>query len=118
VFAYERLQLGYEVTCASKRKIRLGAVLESAQPLLFEPGRFLGREWFVDHVGQSGTAPQRERRVERRRRIGGLAACQLLTSLLAEPLEPDEIELTGLDPQLVAGRTSREPPLSQQLSQA
>jgi hypothetical protein len=116
--AYERLQLGYEVTCASEREIRHGTVLEGPQALLFEPRRFGGRKWFVDQVGQSGAAPERERRAERRRRLGGLAAGQLLTSLLAEPLEADEIELAGLDLQPIAGRTSRESPVSEQFSQA
>ena len=102
----ERLELADEVGVPPGGEVGLDPVLERRGPELDEARRLEPRELAVD-VGQGRPVPQRERLPQARGRLLRLPA-ERPPPLVAEALEPREVELPVLDPERVPRATGGE----------
>ncbi len=101
-----------------EREVGVDPELDCSQPDLLEPGdRRLG-EALVGEVRERRASPERQRVAEPLRRVGRQAAGEQAPSLVHEALEAVEIELVGLDPDDVAGRSGRQHVLRKRLAQS
>jgi hypothetical protein len=66
----------------------VGAALEGDQPQLLQPGRLAARPGRPGDLGVGGAAPQRQRPVERRVRVGGPAGGEQRSRGVDRGLEP------------------------------
>jgi hypothetical protein len=97
-------ELGNKLAEALEREIRLDAVFERLETELVQPAR-IGRECFlVDDVLERHPPPEGQSAPKQLGRPVGLAFDHGL-SRAYEPLEAGRIELIGIDPERVAGRT-------------
>ena len=99
VLGHELLELGHEHGVAAERELRVDAQLDRLQPQLAEMGG-CGGDRLAGEVGERLAAPERERLVEQRHRLGRLGGA----GRVDEAAELVEVELARLDAQHVAGR--------------
>ena len=92
--------------CRPEAEVGLDPILERRGPELDESGRLEPRELAVD-VRQGRPVPQRERLPQTHGRLLGLPA-ERPPPLVAEALEPREVELPVLDPEHIPGTAGRE----------
>ena len=100
MFLHERRHLGHDLCVPSQLEVGLDALLEGAEPLLFQPRDRRLRERVVGEVCKRRPAPQRERLVQLVRSDLRIRS----RGLVAQPLEAVEVEPAGLDPQRVPRR--------------
>ena len=104
----EPFELGRELPVPAERELRLDPLLDGLDAQLLEPGALGGGERIVRELGQRGSAPELERLAERRRRCRGVAVGEQPAPLPEEPLEPQRVDLAGVDFEHVAGWSSRQ----------
>ena len=114
----ECLELPDQLVVAPKCEVGVDPKLQRCQPNLFEPGDGSLSELLVGEVRECWSSPQSEGVAEPRRRIGRKAASQQSPRFVDQPLEPVEIELVGLDPDEVSGRSGRQHVLRKRLSKS
>ena len=95
----ERCELAHELRMASYRQVGFDAFFQRAEAQLIEARDRRLREGVVGEVGKRGAAPQAECFPQRGRGSGGLG----VHGFFAQPFEAVEVELSGLQPQFVAG---------------
>ena len=100
VLLRESRDLGHDLCMPSQLEVGLDALLQGAEPLLFQPRDRRLRERVVGEVCKRRPAPQRERLVQPVRGTLRIRSRRLV----AQPLEAVEVEPAGLDPQHVPGR--------------
>jgi hypothetical protein len=83
-------------------KLGLDAILQSGEPQLGEAGDLGLRERLEGEVGQRLSTPQRQSRVQQRRRLLRCGA-EDLSRLSDQPLEPNRVDLALIQGQQVAG---------------
>jgi hypothetical protein len=98
----QRLELAREVEVSPQGEIGVDPTLEGGEPQLLEPDDGRLGERFVREVHERRAAPERERGTQQLGRPVRLGIGERATPLLDEPLEAVEVELLGLDPQLIA----------------
>ena len=103
VGGHEGVELGDEGDVAARLEPGGDARLVCPEPCLVEARRVGARELLAGQVGQRGPAPEPERLVVRPR--------------VDELLEPLGVELAGLDPGEIAGRTGHDPVGAERLAQ-
>ena len=118
VLGDECLELADQLVVAPEREVGVDPELDRCQPDLLEPGdRRLG-EALVGEVRERRAPPQRQRVAQPLRRVGRQAAGEQAPPLVHQPLESVEIELVGLDPDDVAGRSGRQHVLRKRLAKS
>ena len=100
----ERAQLSDQLDVTTEREVGLDPLFERRQPDLLQPSDGDLRERFVVEVGQRRAAPQREGIAQKLARLPGIARCAGESCLLAQSLEPAQVELIGRQADQVAGR--------------
>ena len=113
VLGDERLELPDQLVVAPECEVGVDPQLQRGEPDLLEPGDGRLREALVGEVRERRTPPQRQRVAQPLRRVGRQAASEQAPPLVHQPLEAVEIELVGLDPDDVAGRSRRQHVLRQ-----
>jgi hypothetical protein len=106
---HELLQLADELGAAAHGQLRLDAILHRGGAEVLEARDLRRRQRLEGHVGERGPAPFVERCAQARRRALGAPGGQRPPPVLAQPLEPPEVELVRLDPQAVAGGAADQP---------
>ena len=118
VLGDECLELSDQLVVAPEREVGVDPELDCCQPDLLEPGdRRLG-EALVGEVRERRAPPQRQRVAQPLRRVGRQAASEQAPPLVHQALEAVEIELVGLDPDDVAGRSGRQHVLRKRLAKS
>ena len=113
----ECLELSDQLVVAPECEVGVDPELDCCQPDLLEPGDGCLGEALVGEVRERRAPPQRQRVAEPLRRVGRQAAREQAPPLVHQPLEAVEIELVGLDPDDVAGRSGRQHVLRKRLAQ-
>ena len=114
--ATRALQLPGDVAMAAERELRVDPVLDGEQPELVEVcGR--GRGERLRELTERGPAPERARGREALGRRGGVAVGQRLAALLAQPLEPQQVDGLRRDLEPVARRARLQRPARQDLAE-
>jgi hypothetical protein len=103
VLGDQRLQLPDDRGVAAKGQVGLDPVLHRRQPQLGQPCDLPFGEGLVRHVGKGRAPPQRQPLGQQRRRGVGAAGRQGGMAFGGEPLEPDRVDLLGVDREQVAG---------------
>ena len=116
VARHERLQLPHDVAMAAERELRIDPVLDGDEPQLVEV-RGRGRGERLRELTERGPAPERARRREALGRRDGVAVGQRLAALLAQPLEPQQVDGLRRDLEPVARRTRLQRPARQDLAE-
>ena len=107
---HQLLELGHELGAAAEHELGLDTILDGGGPQVLQP-RDLGRcERLERHVGQRRPPPFLERGTQARRGALGPVGGERPPALLAQPLEPRQVELVALDAHAVAGSAGHEPP--------
>ena len=88
----EGLQLADQLRVPTKGEIGVNSILESRQPQILKPLALDPRERLVE-LGQCRTTPERERLLQHLCGTLGLGA----PGVRQQPLEPQQIELLGVD---------------------
>ena len=104
----EPFELGRELPVPAERQLRLDPLLDGLDAQLLEPGALGGGERIVCELGQRGPAPELERLAERRRGGGGVAVGEQPAPVPEQPLEPQRVDLAGVDLEHVAGWPRRQ----------
>jgi hypothetical protein len=97
----ERLELADHVGVPPESQIGLHPLAQGGEPKLFQAVDLGLREGLVGEFGERRAAPERERRPQVRGRDVRLVRCHRLPPGLQELGEPVDVELAGLDAQLV-----------------
>ena len=118
VLGDECLELPDQLVLAPEREVGVDPQLQRCQPDLLEPGDGRLREALVGEVRERRAPPQRQRVAQPLRRIGRQAPSEQAPPLVHQPLEAVEIELVGLDPDDVAGRSRRQHVLRKRLAKS
>ena len=95
----ERLELGNELRVAAEREVGIDPQLERGEARSLEALGLRLRENVVGELGERLAAPEAERLAEQPARPGGIGAFRLGD----QPLEAEQVELVGVDPDEVAG---------------
>ncbi len=105
----EPLELGDESRAVSQPELGFDARLDRKKPALLEPLCLGRRERLVEQVGERVAPPEGETLAQEPSCRGRIGRRERAAPLLQQLLEPVEIELTGLDPERISGRTSLDP---------
>jgi hypothetical protein len=88
----QRLELPDEPQVPAEREIGVDAVFERSEPALLQSGCLGPRERRVTHVGECGTAPQRQRLPQDPRRRFGVTLTQGGAAALGQLLEASYVQ--------------------------
>ena len=104
VLGDQRLELRGDGRVAAERELRRDPVLERRDPELVETGGLGLRKRLERQVGERRATPERQSLAEQLRGTLGLVAAERPLALGEQALEPRQIEVLVLDPELVAAR--------------
>ena len=97
------LELGDEREVSSERELSVDPALDRRQEELVEPLGLNAHEPLHLEIRERPACPELLGCAERRRCCRRVAACERLAAVGGEPLEALQVELSGLDPEQVAG---------------
>ena len=101
---HERLELGNELRRSTHCQVRVDPILDRSEPELVESRDLALCEVLVGKVGERASSPQSERLSERLPGSAGILLEQTM-AFCRETLEPPRVEVVGVEPKAVAGRS-------------
>ena len=107
VFGDELLELADHAVVAAERELAVDPVHHGGEAQLLEPLDVGARVRLEAEAGEDAAAPERERLLERPRRLLDRARCGLGTGRGDHALEPERVELVGRQLEQIAVRAGR-----------